>query len=254
MTTRWARCTFGQAGLLRPQRHHKLAHGGQRVPVQWLPWGQQQRVLGGQCLVHLVGVAAQQRECHGAAVARALGSRRALLPRAAGAFCALGMLQSDVRQDYLQVFLADLDRIDSATVVAGFANLERRAREALGHDGFGDGAVAIEREMDLRYDGQQWPVRVATGAAFDPSAARRAFESGPWATMLPAERATLVWRLGDLLDRAAGTMLHVELERVSPLAVPVLVMIGRESVAQGSTDDALLTEAESLAATAMRAD
>lgn len=114
---------------------------------------------------------------HGAAVARALGSRRALLPRAAGAFCALGMLQSDVRQDYLQVFLADLDRIDSATVVAGFAQLERRAREALGHDGFGDGAVAIEREMDLRYDGQQWPVRVATGAAFDPSAARRAFEA-----------------------------------------------------------------------------
>jgi len=67
-------------------------------------------------------------------------------------------------------------------------------------------------------------------------------------------RMTDIGRLGDLLDRAAGTMLHVELERVSPLAVPVLVMIGRESVAQGSADDALLTEAESLAATAMRAD
>ena len=67
-------------------------------------------------------------------------------------------------------------------------------------------------------------------------------------------RMTDVGRLGDLLDRAAGTMLHVDLERVSPLAVPVLVMIGRESVAQGSTDDALLVEAESLAATAMRGD
>ncbi|MGQ3176203.1 MAG: DNA ligase-associated DEXH box helicase, partial [Blastomonas fulva] len=67
-------------------------------------------------------------------------------------------------------------------------------------------------------------------------------------------RMTDVGRLGDLLDRAAGTMLHIDLERVSPLAVPVLVMIGRESVAQGSTDDALLTEAESLAATAMRGD
>jgi ATP-dependent Lhr-like helicase len=67
-------------------------------------------------------------------------------------------------------------------------------------------------------------------------------------------RMTDVGRLGDLLDRAAGTMLHIDLGRVSPLAVPVLVMIGRESVAQGSTDDALLTEAESLAATAMRGD
>ena len=64
-------------------------------------------------------------------------------------------------------------------------------------------------------------------------------------------RLTDVGRLGDLLDRAADTMLHVDLERVSPLAVPLLVMIGRESVAQGSVDDALLMEAESLASVAM---
>lgn len=67
-------------------------------------------------------------------------------------------------------------------------------------------------------------------------------------------RMTDVGRLGDLLDRAAGTMLHVTLDRVSPLAVPVLVMIGREHVAQGLTDDALLIEAEALAAEAMRVD
>jgi len=64
-------------------------------------------------------------------------------------------------------------------------------------------------------------------------------------------RLTDVGRLGDFLDRAADNMLHVELERVSPLAVPLLVMIGRESVAQGSVDDALLMEAESLAGIAM---
>jgi ATP-dependent helicase Lhr and Lhr-like helicase len=65
-------------------------------------------------------------------------------------------------------------------------------------------------------------------------------------------RLTDVGRLGDLLDRAAGTMLHVHLDRVSPLAVPVLIMIGRESVVQGAADDALLLEAESIAAVAMR--
>ena len=64
-------------------------------------------------------------------------------------------------------------------------------------------------------------------------------------------RLTDVGRLGDLLDRAAGTMLHVTLDRVSPMAVPLMVMIGRESVAQGSVDDALLIEAESLAGIAM---
>jgi ATP-dependent helicase Lhr and Lhr-like helicase len=66
-------------------------------------------------------------------------------------------------------------------------------------------------------------------------------------------RMTDVGRLADLLDRAAGTMLHVDLPRVSPLAVPVLVLIGREKVTQGSTEDALLIEAEALAAEAMDA-
>jgi ATP-dependent Lhr-like helicase len=67
-------------------------------------------------------------------------------------------------------------------------------------------------------------------------------------------RMTDVGRLASLLERAAGTMLHVELDRVSPLAVPVLVMIGRERMAGSSVDDQLLIEAESLAETAMRLD
>ncbi len=67
-------------------------------------------------------------------------------------------------------------------------------------------------------------------------------------------RMTDVGRLGDLLDHAAERMVHVRLERVSPLAVPVLVMIGRESLPQGAADDELLLEAETLAGAAMRAD
>ena len=69
------------------------------------------------------------------------------------------------------------------------------------------------------------------------------------------ERLTDVARLGDLLDRAAGTMVHRALDRISPLAIPVLVLIGRENVAAADIDDALLGElADSLAGTAMRPD
>lgn len=67
-------------------------------------------------------------------------------------------------------------------------------------------------------------------------------------------RMTDVGRLADLLDRAGETMMHVALDRVSPLAVPVLTLIGRENVATGLADDALLLEAESLAQEAMRLD
>ncbi len=114
---------------------------------------------------------------HGATVARALGCQRALLPRAAGAFCALGMLQSDVRQDYMQVYLADLGKIDQAGLDAAFARLEKRARDALARDGFTGDSAAIEREADLRYEGQQWPVRVSLGESFDPARARATFEA-----------------------------------------------------------------------------
>jgi ATP-dependent Lhr-like helicase len=67
-------------------------------------------------------------------------------------------------------------------------------------------------------------------------------------------RMTDVGRLAGLLDRAAETMLHVDLERVTPLAVPVLTLIGREKISVGSADDALLIEAEALAAEAMTLD
>jgi ATP-dependent helicase Lhr and Lhr-like helicase len=67
-------------------------------------------------------------------------------------------------------------------------------------------------------------------------------------------RMTDVGRLANLLDRAVGTMIHVDLDRVSPMAVPVLVIVGRERTAAGTVDDQLLIEAESLAELAMRTD
>ncbi len=65
-------------------------------------------------------------------------------------------------------------------------------------------------------------------------------------------RMTDVGRLGALLDRAAQTMVHKSLDRITPLAVPVMAIVGRESVAQATAEDALLLEAEALAAAAMQ--
>lgn len=67
-------------------------------------------------------------------------------------------------------------------------------------------------------------------------------------------RMTDVGRLARLLDTAAEQICHVDLDRVSPMAVPVLIMIGRERVATGAVEDELLIEAEALAIEAMRVD
>ncbi|AKM08167.1 ligase-associated DNA damage response DEXH box helicase [Pelagerythrobacter marensis] len=67
-------------------------------------------------------------------------------------------------------------------------------------------------------------------------------------------RLTDVGRLADLLERSAEQLVHVSLDRVSPLAVPVMTMIGRESMPQGAVDEELLLEAEALGAVAMRVE
>jgi ATP-dependent Lhr-like helicase len=50
-------------------------------------------------------------------------------------------------------------------------------------------------------------------------------------------------RLGDMLSRIRGRIVHKALDHVSPLAVPVMLEIGREQV-YGEASDALLAEAE----------
>jgi len=49
-------------------------------------------------------------------------------------------------------------------------------------------------------------------------------------------------RLSDMLTRIQGRIIHRELDRVSPLAVPVMLEIGREAV-YGEASDELLAEA-----------
>ena len=64
-------------------------------------------------------------------------------------------------------------------------------------------------------------------------------------------RLTDVGRLGDLIDRAVPSMVHITLPRISPLAVPVLMLIGRENVGTAATEDALLEMEAGLVAAAM---
>src|SRR5471030_753095 len=51
-------------------------------------------------------------------------------------------------------------------------------------------------------------------------AARRAFESGPWATMTPSARGKIIWRIGDLISKYADELAELEsLDNGKPMAV-----------------------------------
>jgi ATP-dependent Lhr-like helicase len=65
-------------------------------------------------------------------------------------------------------------------------------------------------------------------------------------------RMTELGRLVRLVDRAAATMVHVEAERITPMAVPLMVIVGREALPAGAeADETLLMQAEALAEEAM---
>jgi ATP-dependent Lhr-like helicase len=65
-------------------------------------------------------------------------------------------------------------------------------------------------------------------------------------------RMTELGRLVRLVDRASATMLHVETGRITPMAVPLMVIVGREALPPGAeADEVLLTQAEALAEEAM---
>jgi ATP-dependent Lhr-like helicase len=59
-----------------------------------------------------------------------------------------------------------------------------------------------------------------------------------------------VGRVAGMLERVRGRIVHMVLSRVSPLAVPVLLEIGRESVRSDADEEALLAEAEAIIAEA----
>ena len=61
---------------------------------------------------------------------------------------------------------------------------------------------------------------------------------------------TDIGRIASMLARVKGHIVHMVLSRVSPLAVPVLLEIGRESVRTDTNEEALLAEAEAIIAEA----
>jgi N-methylhydantoinase A len=114
---------------------------------------------------------------HAVAVARALGCALAYVPRLSGAFCALGMLNANVRHDFFRMHLAPLAGDFAQALQPVFAGIESQARDTLRREGFGESRIAIGRALDLRYRGQQWDITVDIDATLDAGAIRASFEA-----------------------------------------------------------------------------
>src|SRR5205085_5075547 len=97
---------------------------------------------------------------HAAAVAQELGMRRILVPPRPGAFSALGLLCTDVVHDYIRSELRPFADVAPEHAEEIFRQLQAKARGELAAEGMDPAKASFTRELDLRYSGQGYELRI----------------------------------------------------------------------------------------------
>ncbi len=109
---------------------------------------------------------------HAADIARLLAIETVVVPRAAGAFSAWGMLQSDLIHDRAETLLQPVDTLDWAALDARFTALETDLGTTLAAEGVPADRIGFVRMLDVRYIGQEHAIGVPIDSALfnDPAA------------------------------------------------------------------------------------
>ena len=106
---------------------------------------------------------------HAAAVADEINMARIRVPQRPGAFSALGLLCTDVIHDYIRSELRPLEQVAAAHAESVFRDLEGRGRRELADEGLDPGEALLDRELDMRYTGQGYELRVPLDGPDGPS-------------------------------------------------------------------------------------
>jgi N-methylhydantoinase A len=112
---------------------------------------------------------------HAIELARALKIPRVIVPPEPGNFSAVGMLLADPRLDTAQTFVVRLNPDSLSRVSAIYRELEAEGRAALRRE-FGDGAITIERQAEMRYKGQHHSIKIAFAENDDAGRLRARFD------------------------------------------------------------------------------
>ncbi|SFU19503.1 hydantoinase/oxoprolinase family protein [Mesorhizobium sp. YR577] len=91
---------------------------------------------------------------HGAAVAKELSIPIVIVPLNPGVTSALGCLLVDVQHDFSESFMADASTVSPAEMQTAFARMEEQAIERLAHEGVAPEDMALQRTVEMMYQGQ----------------------------------------------------------------------------------------------------
>jgi len=101
---------------------------------------------------------------HACKIAEEVGSSCVIVPKAASVFCALGMLESDIRLDNVRSFVGTIPGLDLDALNACIRDAETDAMEQLAKEGVKAEESSLERYLDIRYCGQHHEVTVPIAA------------------------------------------------------------------------------------------
>jgi N-methylhydantoinase A/oxoprolinase/acetone carboxylase beta subunit len=113
---------------------------------------------------------------HACAVARRIRSSRVIVPLAAGATSALGLLVAPPAFELVHSYVGELGALDWGQVGRIFADLERRGVETMAEAGVAADRVRFERSVDCRYVGQSNQIRVLLPSDFGDDPPREVAE------------------------------------------------------------------------------
>ncbi|MBD3414391.1 MAG: hypothetical protein GF421_08180 [Candidatus Aminicenantes bacterium] len=98
---------------------------------------------------------------HAAEIASMLQIPTVLVPKNAGVFSSLGLLQADSIKDYSMTLLRTTDSSSIDSVLdQKFGELENKAQSEMNNEGFSLENMALEKYLDLRYYGQSFEITV----------------------------------------------------------------------------------------------
>ncbi|MDX3905180.1 MAG: hydantoinase/oxoprolinase family protein [Pigmentiphaga sp.] len=154
---------------------------------------------------------------HASSVAREIGMKHLIIPRAPGHFCAFGMLHSDLRYDYVRTTFKKLEEAQLADIMEELDALARQGREALAAGAVSPSEVCVTYSADMRYVGQEHSVTVeldeAALRAEDKPAIKTRFDQvhqQRYGTCAPAEPVEIV----TLRAATTGVMPKPPMERI----------------------------------------
>src|SRR5699024_1992344 len=97
---------------------------------------------------------------HASVLARELGVKKVIIPVSSAVFSAWGMLQTDLRRDYIETYVESLNDLNLEQMSVKWQEIEDKAVQEFIEEEMDEQSIMFTRYMDIRYVGQEHSVKV----------------------------------------------------------------------------------------------